>query len=139
MLITSKGRYALRVMVDLAEHRSGSFIPVKEIAQRQEISQKYLERIMLQLAKVGLIEGAHGKGGGYRLTREPADYSAGEILRQAEGSLSCLGEGAQLDAREAAGRTAAVWRELDARVAGYLDNVTLESLMEGDAADDYVI
>ena len=122
MLISSRGRYALLVMIDLAEHRTGGFIPVKETAARLELSQKYLERIMLTLARAGLIEGAHGKGGGYRLTREPSDYSIGEIIRAADGS-----------------GVAGVWQQLDARIAGYLDSVLLSSLTSGDAADEYVI
>ena len=138
MLISSRGRYALLVMIDLAEHRTGGFIPVKETAARLELSQKYLERIMLTLARAGLIEGAHGKGGGYRLTREPADYTVGEILREAEGTLSSLA-GAELTPRETASGVAGVWQQLDARIAGYLDSVSLSSLTSGDAADEYVI
>ena len=138
MLISSRGRYALLVMIDLAEHRTGGYIPVKETAARLELSQKYLERIMLTLAKAGLIEGAHGKGGGYRLTREPAEYTAGEILREAEGTLSSLGD-AELTPRETASGVAGVWRQLDACIAGYLDSVPLAALASGDAADEYVI
>ena len=138
MLISSRGRYALLVMIDLAEHRTGGFIPVKETAARLELSQKYLERIMLTLARAGLIEGAHGKGGGYRLTREPADYTVGEILREAEGTLSSLA-GAELTPRETASGVAGVWRQLDACIAGYLDSVPLAALASGDAADEYVI
>ena len=138
MLISSRGRYALLVMIDLAEHRTGGFIPVKETAARLELSQKYFERIMLTLARAGLIEGAHGKGGGYRLTREPADYTVGEILREAEGTLSSLA-GAELTPRETASGVAGVWQQLDARIAGYLDSVLLSSLTSGDAADEYVI
>lgn len=138
MLISSRGRYALLVMIDLAEHRTGGFIPVKETAARLELSQKYLERIMLTLARAGLIEGAHGKGGGYRLTREPADYTVGEILREAEGTLSSLA-GAELTPRETASGVAGVWQQLDACIAGYLDSVPLAALASGDAADEYVI
>ena len=138
MLISSRGRYALLVMIDLAEHRTGGYIPVKETAARLELSQKYLERIMLTLARAGLIEGAHGKGGGYRLTREPADYTVGEILREAEGTLSSIA-GAELTPRETVSAVAGVWQQLDARIAGYLDSVSLSSLTSGDAADEYVI
>ena len=83
MLISSMGRYAVLILLDLAEHRGG-FVPVRQIAERQELSQKYLERILRTLAEHGLVEGTHGKGGGYRLTREPSDYSIGEIIRAAE-------------------------------------------------------
>ena len=81
MMISTRGRYALRVIVDLAEHFSGEYIPLKEVAARQEISQKYLEGIMVTLSKAGIVEGAHGKGGGYRLNRPPEDYRIGDILR----------------------------------------------------------
>ena len=98
MLISSRGRYALLVMIDLAGHRGG-LVPGRQIAERLELSQKYLERILRTLAEAGLIEGSHGKGGGYRLLRSPADYTAGEILRAAEGTLACLGEDVQLTPR----------------------------------------
>ena len=137
MLISSMGRYAVLILLDLAEHRGG-FVPVRQIAERQELSQKYLERILRTLAEHGLVEGTHGKGGGYRLTREPADYTVGEILREAEGTLSSLA-GAELTLRETASGVAGVWQQLDARIAGYLDSVLLSSLTSGDAADEYVI
>ena len=79
-MISTRGRYSVRVLLDLAEHRNGGYIPMKEVAARQEISLKYLERIMPLLTQAGLVEGVHGKGGGYRLCREPEDYSIGEIL-----------------------------------------------------------
>ena len=81
MLISTRGRYALRVMIDLAEQQSGSYIPLKEIAQRQEISEKYLESIIKTLVHTGDVEGLRGKGGGYRLTRAPEDYAVGDLLR----------------------------------------------------------
>ena len=93
MLISTKGRYALRIMLDLAQQEPGAFIPLPAIAERQEASEKYLESIISTLAKAGLVEGQRGKGGGYRLARKPCAYSVGEILRLAEGSLapvSCL-------------------------------------------------
>ena len=93
MMISTKGRYALRVMIDLAEHYTGDYVPMKDIAKRQEISLKYVERILPEFKKQGLIETVHGKGGGYRLCREPDQYTAWEILLLAEGDLapvSCL-------------------------------------------------
>ena len=87
-MISSRGRYALRVMIDLAEHDDGAWIPMKEVAQRQNISPKYLEKIMPLLVGGKLIEGVHGKGGGYRLTRAPKDYPIGEILRLTEEDLA---------------------------------------------------
>ena len=79
-MISTKGRYALRVMIDLAENNNGSYVPMKEVAKRQDISLKYLERIMPLLTKAGFVEAVHGKGGGYKLTRAPEQYTAGEIL-----------------------------------------------------------
>ena len=98
MLISTKGRYALRVMIDLAEHRSGEFISLKEIAQRQEISEKYLESIIRTLVKAKVVESLRGKGGGYRLTKNPEKYTVGSILRLTEESLApvaCLEETAE--------------------------------------------
>ncbi len=88
MLISTKGRYALRVMIDLAEHRSGEFISLKEIAKRQEISEKYLESIIRTLVKAKVVESLRGKGGGYRLTKKPEKYTVGSILRLTEESLA---------------------------------------------------
>ena len=88
MLISSRGKYGLRVIVDLAEHENGGYIPMKEVAKRQDISLKYLEQILPTFVKNGLIEGVHGKGGGYRLTRKPEEYTLGEILRLTEGDLA---------------------------------------------------
>ena len=102
-MISTRGRYALRVMIDLAEHADDGYIPMKEVAQRQGISLKYLERIMPALSKNNLVEGVHGKGGGYRLSRKPEDYTAGEILRLVEGSLApvaCLECGAEPCSRQ---------------------------------------
>ena len=127
MLISSRGRYALLVMIDLAGHRGG-LVPGRQIAERLELSQKYLERILRTLAEAGLIEGSHGKGGGYRLLRSPADYTAGEILRAAEGTLACLGEDVQLTPAETASGVSEVYRRLDAQIRAALDAVTLSSL-----------
>ena len=138
MLISSMGRYAVLILKDLAEHR-GSFVTVRQIAERQELSQKYLERILRTLAAQGLVEGAHGKGGGYRLAREPSDYSVGEILRAADGSLSCLGENVRLTPGEVSSGLSAVWKQLDGAIAACLDAVPLSSLTTADAADEYVI
>jgi len=81
MIVSTKGRYALRVMIDLAEHQNETYIPMKDVANRQHISLKYIEKIMPVLSKNHIVEGVHGKGGGYRLTRDPKDYTVGEILR----------------------------------------------------------
>lgn len=143
MKISTRGRYALRVMIDLAEHYSGSFIRLKDIVERQEISQKYLEGIMTDLSKAGLVEGQHGKGGGYKLNRAPADYSVGEILRITEGDLApiaCLEEGAEHCVRTQECRTLPMWKKLYKMINDFFDGVSLADLMrEGSVGDDYVI
>ena len=113
-MISTRGRYALRVMIDLAEHAADGYIPMKEVARRQGISLKYLEQIMPALSKSGLVEGVHGKGGGYCLSRPPEDYTAGEILRLTEGDLApvaCLACGAKPCDRMDHCRTVSMWRE----------------------------
>jgi len=136
MMISTRGRYALRVMVDLAEHDSGKYIPLKEIAGRQEISQKYLEGIMTSLSKANLVDGAHGKGGGYRLIRRPENYPVGEILRLTEGSLapvSCLEEKADPCQKSAECRTLPMWEKLNTMINGFFDSVSVADLMNPDA------
>ena len=135
MMISTKGRYALRVMIDLAEQRKMEYIPLKEIAARQNISQKYLESIMTILSKNKFIDALHGKGGGYRLNREPADYKVGDILRLTEGSLapvSCLERDAKPCEKRDECRTLPMWTKLHNMICEYLDSVTLASLMNGD-------
>lgn len=142
MLISTKGRYALRVMIDLAEHRAAGRIPLKEIAQRQAISEKYLENILSTLVRAGLLSGMRGKGGGYKLTREPDQYTAGEILRLTEGSLApvaCLDGDCSGCERADRCPTLDMWKHLDGLINGYLDSVTLESLTGGSTDYDYVI
>ena len=141
-MISTRGRYALRVMIDLAEHRSGRYIPMKEVAARQEISLKYIERIMPLLTKSGLVEGQHGKGGGYMLRREPESYTAGEILRAAEGDLApvaCLGCGAQPCPRAAMCRTLPMWERYNKLTNDFFDSVTLAELAGTETGMDYVI
>ena len=143
MRISTKGRYALRVLVDLAEHGAGGFIPLKEVAQRQEISEKYLESIVRALVRQGAVEGARGKGGGYRLRRAPEEINVGDVLRRMEGSLapvSCLEEGAPPCARAAQCRTLGFWRGLDEAIRRYTAAYSIADLMEkGPAGNDYVI
>ena len=139
MLISTKGRYALRVMLELAQGEPGECMPLPVIAQRQGISEKYLESIIAVLARAGLVEGQRGKGGGYRLTREPSDYSIGEIIRAADGSLSCLGTNVQLTRCEVSSGLSAVWNRLDKQIAACLDAIPLSTLATADAADEYVI
>ena len=123
-MISTRGRYALRVMIDLAEHGGGDFVPMKEVAARQEISLKYIERIMPLLTKENLVEGLHGKGGGYRLCRPPEDYSVGEILRITEGELApvaCLERGAKPCPRAAECRTLPMWKKYYAMTNEFFD------------------
>lgn len=136
MLVSTKGRYALRVMVDLAEHRGEGFIPLKVIARRQNISEKYLENIIKLLVRARLLNGLRGKGGGYQLTKAPEEYTVGTILRLTEESLapvSCLEEGADCCARALECRTLALWKGLDKVISGYLDQVTLADLIQQEA------
>ena len=142
MLISTKGRYALRVMIDLAEHRSGEFISLKEIAQRQEISEKYLESIIRTLVKAKVVESLRGKGGGYRLTKNPEQYTVGEILRLTEGSLApvaCLDGDCKGCSRSDECPTLDVWKNLDKLINDYLDGVTLDALVAPNEGYDYVI
>ena len=143
MLISTKGRYALRVMIDLAEHQADGFVPLKVIAERQEISEKYLESIIKLLVKARLLNGLRGKGGGYQLTKAPEQYTVGTILRLTEESLApvaCLGQDADACPRMQACRTLPLWKGLDKVISDYLDNVTLADLMrEEEAGNDYVI
>ena len=143
MLISTRGRYALRVMIDLAEHQGEGFIPLKAIAQRQGISEKYLESIMKLLVKAKLLNGLRGKGGGYQLTKAPEQYTAGSILRMTEESMapvSCLESDAEACPRAAECRTLPLWKGLDTVINDYLDNFTLADLMHSDPDGyDYVI
>ena len=143
MLISTKGRYALRVLVDMAENQSEGFIPLKEIAERQEISEKYLESIVKELVKNNVVAGVRGKGGGYRLQKTPDQINVGDVLRFMEGSLSpvaCLEDGAAPCLRSARCRTLEFWRGLDEAIRRYTDQFTLADLMlTGQPGDDYII
>ncbi len=133
MIVSTKGRYALRVMIDLAEQHKEQRVPLKEIAERQGISQKYIEAIMTLLSKNGFVDAVHGKGGGYQLNKAPEEYKVGDILRLTEGSLSpvaCLEKGAEECPRKDVCRTLPLWTKLDELVEGYLDSVSLADLMK---------
>ena len=132
-MISTKGRYALRVMVDLAEHNGEGCVPLKDIAERQGISKKYLETIVKHLVEGKLVEGLSGKGGGYRLTRRPEEYSVGEILELTEGSLStvaCLSCGAPRCDRASDCRTLPLWFEFDRLTYDFFYGKKLSDLME---------
>ncbi len=133
MIVSTRGRYALRVMVDLAENEKTGYIPLKDISARQDISQKYLEAIMTILSKNGFVDGVHGKGGGYKLNRKPEEYKVGDILRLTEGTLApvaCLVKGADPCQKVKECRTLPMWTKLDDMINTYLDSVTIEDLMK---------
>ena len=132
-MISTRGRYALRVMIDLAMNQGEGYVPMKDVAARQELSLKYLEQILPALTRNKLVEGIQGKGGGYRLTREPKDYKIGEILRVTEKDLapvSCLAENAPECERRQQCRTIDFWQGLNDVVNDYLDKSTLADLIK---------
>ncbi len=142
MMISTRGRYALRVLIDLAEHKNGSYIPMKEVAERQEISLKYLERILPLLTKSGYVEGVHGKGGGYRLKKGPEDIRVGNVLRLTEGELApvaCLAENADPCERAHECRTLDMWRRFYNLTNDFFDGITIADLMKRDTESEYVI
>ena len=142
MLISTKGRYALRVLIDMAEHQPDAYLPLKEIARRQDISEKYLESIVKALVRGGMLTGLRGKGGGYRLSRPPEQYTVGAVLRLTEGSLSpvsCLEAEAPPCARAARCRTLAMWQGLDQVIREYLDQFTIADLMQAEQPGDFYV
>lgn len=139
MMISTRGRYALRVLIDLAEHEGDGYIPMKEIANRQGISLKYLEQIVPTLSKNEFVEGVHGKGGGYRLLKNPEDCRVGDVLRLTEGDLApvaCLKRGAKPCERTYACRTYPMWTEFYRIVNNYFDGITLADIMKTDMSDE---
>lgn len=133
MKVSTRGRYALRILVDLAEHQSDGYIPMKIVAERQNISLKYLEQIIPVLAKNQYVQGIHGKGGGYKLIREPENIIVGDVLRLTEGDVApvaCLVCDAPACDRCESCRTLPMWKKLGELISGYLDSVTIRSLMQ---------
>lgn len=133
-MISTKGRYALRVMIDLAQHKDEEYVPLNEIAIRQEISEKYLEIVLKILVKKKLLKGRRGKGGGYQLTREPSEYTIGEILELAEGNLAtvaCLVPSAEVCSREEQCITLPLWKKFDGMVHDFFYEITLEDVLNG--------
>lgn len=142
MKISTRGRYALSFMIDLAQQGNGNYIPLKDVSERQGISIKYLEQITALLSKFGLLQSIRGPQGGYRLSKEPSEYTVGEILRTTEGNL------APVDYDETAAKssehsintaTAKMWAGLNKVVNDYLDSVTLDTLVYNSGTYDYVI
>ena len=133
MIVSTKGRYALRVMVCFARRGGGEYIPLKEIAEAEGISQKYLESIMTVLSKAGFVDAVHGKGGGYRLNREPKDYTIGAILKLTEGSLnvaSCTTQGAAACSRSECCQALPMWEKLDKMIDDFFEGITLADLLQ---------
>ena len=133
MLVSTKGRYALRVMLELAQDDSAAYLPLPAIAERQGISEKYLESIISVLSKAGLVDGLRGKGGGYRLTKAPEDYTLGEILRLTEGSLApvaCTDDGEHDCPRKGICPSHPVWQKLDNMINEFFDGITLADLIQ---------
>ena len=145
MKISTRGRYAIRTMVDLAQHSGAGLVTLKDVAARQELSQKYLEQIVTQLSKAGLVQGIRGPQGGYRLAREPKDYTIAEILELVEGSLApveCLESEVNACERCASCATLDMWTGLYKVMTDYLGNITLQDVVDranAAAGNDYVI
>lgn len=134
MMISTKGRYALRFLVDLAEHQGDGFVPLRDVAVRQEISEKYLEIVVKELVKGGLLTALRGKGGGYRLNRSPEEYNVKSVLELMEGPLApvaCLEPGQDACPRSRNCRTLPLWQGLDQVISDYLARFTLADLYEG--------
>ena len=134
IMISTKGRYAIRFMIDLAEQPEGVPVPLEDVAQRQGISKKYLEIVVKLLVGGKLVKGASGKGGGYRLLRKPEEYTVGEILEITEGTLAsvaCLGKDADPCPRESACKTLPMWKKYDAMVHDFFYNITVDDLVKG--------
>ena len=133
MIVSTKGRYALRVMVHFAQRGNEGYIPLKEIAEAEGISQKYLETIMSTLSKAGFVDAVHGKGGGYRLSRSPEEYTVGSILKLTEGSLSavsCTSQGAAACSRTECCTAKPMWDKLDKMIDDFFEGVTIGDLLK---------
>lgn len=141
-MISTRGRYSIRILLDIAEHSGGNYIPMKEVAKRQEISLKYIEKIMPLLREGGLLDSSHGIGGGYRLARSPETITLWEILNLAEGDMapvSCLGRGATACPRAAGCKTLPVWKGFYDLTEKYFSGITLADLAGTEGGNDYII
>ena len=133
MIVSTKGRYALRVMLCFAQRGGDEYIPLKEIAEAEGISQKYLESIMTVLSKAGFVDAVHGKGGGYRLNREPKEYTVGSILKLTEGGLtavSCTSQGASACSRAECCNALPMWQRLDRMIDDFFESITIADLLK---------
>ena len=139
-MISTRGRYALRVLIDIAENSNGNYIPLNDIANRQDISEKYLESILVLLTRGNLLNGLRGKGGGYKLTKSPEEYTMKSILTLTEGTLApvaCLKDGAEPCSKKSVCKTLPVWQGLNKAITDYLDSITLADII--DKPDNYSI
>ena len=137
MIVSTKGRYALRVMVCLALRGEDDYIPLKEIAEEESISQKYLEAIMTTLSKAGFVDAVHGKGGGYRLNRSAEAYTVGSILKLTEGGLSavsCTSQGAAACSRTECCQAKPMWDKLDKMIDDFFEGITIADLLKDSAS-----
>ena len=137
MIVSTKGRYALRVMLCFAQRGGDEYVPLKEIAESEGISQKYLESIMTILSKAGFVDAVHGKGGGYRLNRKAEEYTVGSILKLTEGSLapvSCTTQGAAACSRSTCCQTLPMWERLEKMIDEFFEGITLEDLLKDGGA-----
>ena len=135
MIVSTKGRYALRVMVSFAQRGGEGYIPLKEIAEKEGISQKYLESIMSTLSKAGFLDAVHGKGGGYRLNRKPEEYTVGSILKLTEGGISavsCTSQGASACSRSECCQAKPMWDKLDRMIDEFFEGITIGDLLKDD-------
>ena len=145
MMISTKGRYALRVMIDIAVYSNGNYISLKDISARQEISVKYLEQVISLLNKAGFLHSLRGNNGGYKLAKEPSSYTAGDILRAAEGSLApiaCLQDEQNRCSRRDQCTTLSFWEQYYRVITDYVDGITLQDLADNAkamAGNDYTI
>lgn len=133
MIVSTKGRYALRVMVCLAQRGAEEYVPLKEIAESENMSQKYLESIMTVLSKADFVDAVHGKGGGYRLNRKPEEYTIGSILKLTEGSLaavSCTSQGPAACSRSECCQTKPMWDKLDRMIDEFFEGITVADLLK---------
>ncbi len=133
MIVSTKGRYALRVMLALAEEKSDNYIPLKEIAEKEDISLKYLESILVVLSRAGFVDALRGRGGGYRLSKPPSAYTVGSILQLTEGSMASVSCPECADGacnRSGECKTLPLWKNLDKIVSAYLEGITLEDLTD---------
>lgn len=133
-MISTRGRYALRVLIDLAEQDTSIYTPIRAVAERQEISVKYLEQIMPILMRAGLVDGMAGKGGGYRLNRPPEEYVVGQVLRLTEGGLApvaCLGCRVNNCNRSSFCKTLPMWQQYYDQTVAFFDGITIADLMNG--------